>query len=171
MPTPFSEEAGEEKTMESSFEKLLAKLAEAEIRFIVVGGLAVTLNGYVRLTEDVDFIVDTEKENVQSLIQCLGDFGEGFGGKLTPDDFSTEPGAIRVVEATEDCQMDIFTLIGGYPFEELIDQAETANIGTFEFRYASKQQLIEIKSTSQREKDKIDISAMKQLIEDPEALS
>lgn len=54
--------------MEPSFEKLLVRLAEAEIRFIIVGGLAVTLNGYVRLTEDVDFVVDLSGGNVESLI-------------------------------------------------------------------------------------------------------
>jgi hypothetical protein len=32
--------------MEPSFEKLLAKLAEADVRFVVVGGIAVTLQGY-----------------------------------------------------------------------------------------------------------------------------
>jgi len=163
------EETGVEKTMEPSFEKLLARLVEADIRFIVVGGLAVTLNGYVRLTEDVDFVIDTAEDNLLSLIRCLHEFGEGFGGQLTPEDFSLEPGAIRVIEATEDCQMDIFTLIGGFVFGELIDGAEWASIGDTKFPYASKQQLIEIKSSSRREKDKIDISALKQLLEDPDA--
>ncbi len=155
--------------MEPSFEKLLVRLAEAEIRFIVVGGLAVTLNGYVRLTEDVDFVVDTSEDNLLALIQCLREFGEGFGGQLTMDDFGSEPGAIRVIEATEDCQMDIFTLIGGFPFSELVSDSEVATVGAASFHYASKQQLIDIKSSSPREKDKIDISAMKQLIEDPDA--
>jgi len=41
-------------TMEPSFEKLLARLADAAVEFVVVGGVAVTLNGYTRLTEDVD---------------------------------------------------------------------------------------------------------------------
>ena len=40
--------------MEASFEKLLALLAESGVRFIVVGGVAVAIQGYVRLTEDVD---------------------------------------------------------------------------------------------------------------------
>ncbi len=34
--------------MEPSFEKLLVLLAEARVRFILVGGLAVTFLGYVR---------------------------------------------------------------------------------------------------------------------------
>ena len=62
MPILFLGGPGAAKTMEPSFEKLLVTLARAEVRFIVVGGLAVSLNGYVRLTEDVDFVVDTEKD-------------------------------------------------------------------------------------------------------------
>ncbi len=41
--------------MEPSFEKLLALLADAGVQFVLVGGVAVTLHGYTRLTEDVDF--------------------------------------------------------------------------------------------------------------------
>ena len=47
---------GEAKMMEPTFEKLLVHLLKNDIRFIVVGGLAVTLNGYVRLTEDIDIL-------------------------------------------------------------------------------------------------------------------
>lgn len=42
--------------MEPSFEKLLVLLAERGVRFILVGGVAVTLQGYVRLTEDVPLL-------------------------------------------------------------------------------------------------------------------
>jgi hypothetical protein len=37
--------------MEPSFEKLLVLLADAEVDFVLVGGLAVTLQGYVRFTD------------------------------------------------------------------------------------------------------------------------
>jgi hypothetical protein len=40
--------------MEPSFEKLLVLLAKHGIEFVGGGGIAVTLQGYVRLTEDVD---------------------------------------------------------------------------------------------------------------------
>lgn len=53
--------------MEPSFEKFLVKLLADEVRFIVVGGLAVTLNGYVRLTEDVDILIDLAPANVEKL--------------------------------------------------------------------------------------------------------
>lgn len=49
--------------MEPSFEKLLGVLAEAGVQFVLVGGLAVTLQGYVRFTEDVDLLIGSSREN------------------------------------------------------------------------------------------------------------
>jgi len=80
--------------MEPSFEKLLAALADGDVRFLLVGGLAVALNGYVRLTEDVDILLDLEEENVRRLIAVLADFGEGHGGGMSPGDITPEPGAV-----------------------------------------------------------------------------
>ena len=48
--------------MEPSFEKLLGLLAENDVRFVVVGGVAVTLHGYVRMTEDVDLLVSSGRK-------------------------------------------------------------------------------------------------------------
>ena len=165
----YWERAGVEKMMEPSFEKLLVGLSKADVDFILVEGLAVSLNGYVRLTEDVDFLVSVDKHNIEKLISFLKGFGEGFGGDLSPADFTLEPGAIRIFEETEDCQMDIFTVNGGYTFDDLSDESEKVVIAGETIHFASKRQLIEIKSSSQREKDRIDIAALKQLIENPDA--
>jgi hypothetical protein len=39
------------------FEKLLVELARHNVDFAVVGGVAVSLNGFVRATDDVDILV------------------------------------------------------------------------------------------------------------------
>ena len=48
--------------MDTPYEKLLAKLAGAEVKFIIVGGVAIALNGFVRTTEDVDILVEASPE-------------------------------------------------------------------------------------------------------------
>jgi len=53
--------------MDTPYEKLLAKLARAEIEFIIVGGVAVALNGFVRTTE-VDILIESSAENVTRLL-------------------------------------------------------------------------------------------------------
>jgi len=155
--------------MEPSFEKCLGRLLDEEVDFIVVGGLAVTLNGYVRLTEDVDVLIDRTPENVERLIRALKGLGEGHGGEMKPQDVTAEPGAIRIIEESIGAQIDIFTQMAGLVFSDLITDAEEARMGDRAFRFASKAQLIRLKETSLREKDRLDVIALRQLIEDPGA--
>lgn len=154
--------------MEPSFEKCLVHLIDDGVEFVLVGGLAVSLNGYVRLTEDIDILVSQTEDNLLRLIESLGKFGEGFGGELSLDDLGPEPGAIRIIEDTEQVQIDIFSQIGGLSFQDVEENSESGEVTGRSFRYASKSQLIRIKSGSVREKDQLDVSALTKLIEDPE---
>jgi hypothetical protein len=169
MPTPFWAIHGDGKKMEPSFEKFLGKLLSDEVCFIVVGGLAVTLNGYVRLTEDVDLLVGTSPENLEKLIRSLSEFGEGYGGELVAGDFTPEPGAIRIIEETEALQVDLFTCLSNLTYDDLFESSEQGTLRGKPFRYASKSQLVTIKSESVREKDQLDVMALRQLIENPGA--
>lgn len=85
------------------------------------------------------------------------------------DDFTSEPGAIRLVEESEQCQVDIFSCLEELFYGDLIDGTEQSKVGDYVFRYASKQQLIQFKSSSMREKDQLDVMALNQLIENPRA--
>jgi hypothetical protein len=155
--------------MEPSFEKLLVLLADANVRFVLVGGLAVSVQGYVRFTEDVDMLIDTETANIDRLLDTLAGYGEGYARELTAADFTDEEGAIRIVEESEQCQIDIFTRMSGHRYADLARQADTFQIANREILCASKPSLIALKETSHREKDKFDAQALKQLIQDPKA--
>ncbi len=52
---------------EPAFDELLRRLAEANVEFIVVGGLAVNAWGVVRGTKDVDVVVAPEIENLKQV--------------------------------------------------------------------------------------------------------
>lgn len=155
--------------METSFEKLLARLAESGVRFILVGGLAVALHGYVRLTEDVDIMLDSSDENLHRFLSCLAGFGEGFARELSASDFTDEEGAIRIVEESEHCQLDVFTRMTGLHYADLAHDAMPHTLGNHTFLYASKAALIRLKSASVREKDRLDVSALRRLEDDPHA--
>ena len=73
--------------MDTPYEKLLENLARAEVNFILVGGVAVALNGFVRTTEDVDILIERSPENVGRLLDALSAFGEGHARELTAADF------------------------------------------------------------------------------------
>ena len=70
---------------------MVAQLAKAEIRFVVIGGLAMRAQGSTRLTEDLDICYDPEPENVQRLASLLADWHAYLRG--------VEPGLPFVMDA------------------------------------------------------------------------
>jgi hypothetical protein len=156
--------------MEPAFAKLLVALADANVRFVVVGGVAVALNGFVRMTEDIDLLVDDEPENLQRLLATLTRFGEGFARELKPADFTAEEGAIRIVEETESCVIDLFVRMRGLSYMDVAGDAVTFAVAGHPLLHASRRRLIQLKEGSMREKDQLDIAALRRLERDPRAL-
>jgi hypothetical protein len=145
--------------MVNTFEGLLALLVAKEVRFALVGGLAVSLNGFVRTTEDMDILVDDHPSNLQNLLNCLAEFGEGYARELAPADFVDEEGAIRI---REDFDLDVFVRMSGRKYQDLtadIQFHETTD-GT-RVPYLSAAGLIRLKENSHREKDLLDVAALK----------
>lgn len=50
-------------------------LAAAQVRYLVVGGLAVIANGHVRFTQDIDLVVDFDGTNEVLCIEVLASLG------------------------------------------------------------------------------------------------
>ena len=155
--------------MEASFEKLLVLLAKSGVRFVLVGGVAVAFQGYVRLTEHVDILIDDAPENVDRILKVLAGYGEGFAGELSAADFTKQEGAIRIVEEGEQMQIDIFTLMSGRHFADVVGEADQFRVGDQTVAVASKPSLIGWKERSPREKDRLDAIALRQLLANPAA--
>src|SRR5438270_10772010 len=77
IPSPGVLERRPRPTMDTPYEKLLVSLVRAEVDFIVVGGVAVALNGFVRTTDDVEILIERSPENVAHLLDALKHFGAG----------------------------------------------------------------------------------------------
>jgi hypothetical protein len=150
--------------MDTPYEKLLAKLARAEVKFIIVGGVAVALNGFVRTTEDVDILIESSVENVTRLLNELRNFGEGHARELSPADFSESEGAIRIIE---DFPLDVFTIIRGKRYADLVGSTKPTRIDDVDVRYLDAETLIALKKDSQRDQDRIDVSALRSLQNKP----
>ena len=149
--------------MDTPYEKLLAKLARAEVKFIIVGGVAVALNGFVRTTEDVDILIEASADNVGRLLDELGDFGEGYARELSPADFSDSEGAIRIIE---DFPLAVFTIMRAKRYADLVGATKTTRIDDVDVRYLNAETLIALKSNSQRDQDRIEVSALRSLQEE-----
>jgi hypothetical protein len=144
----------------SQYGRLLVALARAEVDFAVVGGLAVIFNGYSRFTLDADIIVDDRRENLERLLEVLRGWGEGWARELSLDDFPPEEGAIRVVE---DFELDVFTRLRGWSYAEFKPDLRYLEHSGARIPYLSPAGLIHCKDGSVREKDLLDVAAMKDI--------
>lgn len=150
------------KEIISPFERLLADLAVSGVDFAVVGGVAVIANGYVRLTEDLDILVSDTRHNVVTLLEVLGRFGEGFARELKPEDFQRQEGSIRIMEEFD---VDIFTIMQGRVLDDFRPSLRRCELATCSFMHLAPEHLVQLKQGSWREKDRIDVAAMKEIIE------
>jgi predicted nucleotidyltransferase len=74
-------------------DELLLALREAHVRFVVIGGIAVGVHGYVRATKDLDIVPDPEPENLTRLSSLLRELdSEPVGaGDFSADEFPYDP--------------------------------------------------------------------------------
>ncbi len=147
--------------MAETFESLLVKLSRAGVEYLVAGGVAVCLNGYVRTTQDLDILVAAAPENLHRLLDCLAHFGQGFARELSPDDFQIEEGAVRIIE---DFTLDVFTLMRSRTFADFADATRTVELHGTVVRYLAPAALIELKSASSREKDQLDVAVLRRIL-------
>ena len=59
----------------SSVEAIVDELNGAQVRYLVVGGLAVVAHGHVRFTADLDLIIDLAEPNVRRTMNALARLG------------------------------------------------------------------------------------------------
>ena len=64
----------------TDFARLLAALHDARVQFIIVGGLAATVHGSSRLTQDVDIVYDRQAENLDRVTAALSGFNPYLRG-------------------------------------------------------------------------------------------
>lgn len=141
-----------------TFASVLAALARADVDLIVVGGLAVAFAGFARVTDDVDILVDAEPDNLGRMLAVLEGFGEGAARELSPDDFPLEEGCVRVAEHFD---LDIFTLMSGHAYADLLPMTDTHDVDGVPVRHLTADGLIRLKGDSLRPKDQLDVAALR----------
>jgi predicted nucleotidyltransferase len=145
--------------------ELLQRLAEAEIGFILVGGLAVNAWGYMRSTQDVDVVPDPDPGNLAKLDEVLRDLGGkvDVGGRLL--DSSSISTFLRTGDRTfvhtELGQVDVLQGLPQVPrYEELEKGAKQIDIDGLQVRVCSLEHLLGMKRASDRARDHEDIEEL-----------
>ena len=140
-------------------------MSRHDVKYILVGGLAVALCGFVRATLDVDILIQSRKDNIRRLLERLQNFGEGHARELETSDFKVEEGSIRIVE---DFAVDVFTLMSGNTYEDLLPLTARHSLGDVDVVYLNAEGLIVLKAESLRPQDQIDVQALRNILRDGE---
>jgi hypothetical protein len=156
------------------FAPLFDALNQSNIRYVVVGGLATVLHGYVRLTVDIDLAVDLTPDEAKKAISTLTQLGLVPQLPLNPSDFAN-PQTRQTWNREKN--MQVFSMIdprnplrivdlfveNPIPFEDLWNRSRTVQVDTVSIRIASLVDLIHLKRLAGRPQDLIDIEQLKQI--------
>ena len=132
----------------SVFEPIFQILNTAEVRYVVVGGLATVLHGYARLTADVDLAVDLAPEEATKMIRAL--VAKGFRPQVPvlPEEFANpmvreiwlrekHMRAFSLVDPTNPMRVVDLLLKPEVPFEELLTRSLEVMLNRTTIRIAS----------------------------------
>jgi hypothetical protein len=65
---------------------LCRRLNENNVRYLVVGGMAMIQHGFVRATEDIDLLIDPSAANLEQLKTALSYLPDGAIQEVRPTD-------------------------------------------------------------------------------------
>lgn len=154
--------------------ELLSALAKGQVEYVLVGGMAVQLHGYMRSTFDMDLVLAMNDENLVRFIDVAKRFG------LTPSipvPIDSLRDAAQIEQWHREKGMLAFALrepqVGGgvvdilvrpeVPFEQLKQNAVAGELFSQQVWIASIDDLLKMKRVANRPKDRLDIAALEKI--------
>jgi hypothetical protein len=142
-----------------NFTKIVLSLNKHHVDYLVIGGLAVNLYGYARMTEDIDILFRPEKANGKKLLIVLNEFG--FDIKSIQDlDFS-EPLHLRLGEFPN--SVDLINHTVGVDLKKIFKNGRIFIIGKIPVKVIDLIDLIENKTALNTYKDLADAENLKKI--------
>lgn len=141
------------------FPKIARTIEENNLRYALVGGIAMAFHDQPRFTRDIDIIVDPHDfEKLTEIVATLG-----YEEKAPPWTFQRTNLTLHRftrIEGEEYCILDI--LVGNEKrHKEIIEKALVAESEEGEIKVARKEDLIWLKEQRNSEQDKVDVKKLK----------
>lgn len=164
----------------TSLESIVAILNQYQVRYLIVGGVAVAAHGYGRVTFDVDLVVQLSPKNVEQAIRALEALDYKPVVPVNAVDFADPE--IRK-EWIAEKNMVVFSLRSAQHPETPVDlfvsepfdfdvEYDRALVGQLapgqEVRFVCLETLIRMKQATGRPKDEEDVRQLQLIIEEPD---
>jgi hypothetical protein len=144
--------------MPNRFKSLLEILAQADVQFILVGGVAANLHGSARATFDIDVVYARSKKNLAAIASALSPLTPYLRGAPPGLPFrldeKTLASGLNFTLSTALGDLDLFgEIAGGGTYENLLTKSMFTEIAGLRIRCATLDQLIFLKNAAGRPKD------------------
>jgi predicted nucleotidyltransferase len=133
-------------------------LNEAGAKYLVIGGYACILHGYVRATTDVDILIERTVTNARAVLTGLAGVGYGFAAEWTPEEILKRP----ITLIGDDPAVDVFTVAWSVKYETAVKRSSTFTVDGVAVPAIGIDDLIETKRTG-RVSDAEDIEALEEI--------
>jgi predicted nucleotidyltransferase len=145
--------------------EILRRLTATGVDFVVIGGIAIVLLGYPRVTRDLDIVFAYDDENLEALGRVLVELNARLRGVKEDVDFVPDKRTLQGVELltldTPAGWFDLHRLPTGVPnYARLRANAERMTLDEFTVLVASPDDMIAMKQSAGRPQDRIDIAAL-----------
>lgn len=129
-------------------------------RYVLIGGFAVVLHGFVRATKGVDFLVDASDDNIRRIQRALAVLPDRAVEMIEAD----EVRRYTVVRIADEIVVDLLREACGVDYDEASSGIELREVEGVAIPVASKELLIRLKQTL-RPSDQADIEFLRHRIE------
>ena len=148
--------------MFDDFKELLSTFNAQKVKYLIVGGYAVSFHAQPRATKDIDLLIKPDAENARAVYDALGKFGAPLDG-LTADDFMVRDKFFRMGRAP--VIVDILPEIEGIDFDRAWQNRVEAVIDRqsgLTASFISRVDLIASKLAAGRPQDIADAAALRE---------
>jgi hypothetical protein len=153
------------------FEQVLAALNAQQVRYLVVGGVAVVLHGHLRTNADLDLVVALAPDNVRRALAAMDGLGFRPRAPVRAEDFA-DPETRRIW--MEEKGMTVFSLWSArvpgievylfvrepFDFEQAWRRAVRVDLDTTSATVASLEDVVALKRAAGRPIDLADVAAL-----------
>ncbi len=146
--------------MHQDFKELLSAFNVGQVRYLIIGGYAVSFHAQPRATKDLDILIGADAQNSKAVYAALAKFGVPVEG-LSAKDFAEPDNFFRM--GTPPVMVDIMPKISGVEFEEAWRRRVDVRIDEdLSVPFIAREDLMVAKLSAGRAQDLIDVDALRE---------
>ena len=139
------------------FREFIQLLNKHDVAYVIVGGYALAVHGYVRYTGDIDVFIALTPDNAAKTLRAFHSFGLNTPD-LTAELLLEEGNIIRV--GSEPMRLEVLNQISGVDFEECYRNRQTIMIDNVAINFVGYRELLKNKRATGRDKDRVDVAEL-----------